>query len=151
MQTDPASLHALMLFSASHYGHYRASTSHAIDLLKLRGMAIRGVNDALADRSRATSDQVIAAVTKLAAYEAIFGDSNIYHTHMTGLLRIVSLRGGLPALGMDGLLERVLLWVDSNAAHYMNTHTYFDRVAFPSRYLHPPSDVAAFTGGLVRQ
>lgn len=148
MLTDLASLHAVMLFGASHYGRSRNSKSHTIDLLQLRGMAIREINVALEDGVRATSDQVIAAVGKLAAYEAIFGDANIFHTHMIGLLRIVSLRGGLPALGLDGLLERMLLWIDSNAAQYMRTHIYFDKAAFPSQYLHPASDIAAFTGGL---
>jgi len=146
--TDPAPLHAVMLMAASHYGNVRGSRAHTIDLLQLRGMAIREINDALADSQRATSDQLIAAVAKMASYEALFGDRQIFNTHMTGLLRMVSLRGGLPALGLGGLLERILLWIDSNAAHITHSHIYFDRAAFPSSARHPRPDPQRFSGGL---
>lgn len=149
--TDAASLHAVMLMAASHYGNVRGSKSHTIDILSLRGMAIAEINRALVDPQRATSDQVIAAVSQIASYEALFGDKQIYNTHMTGLLRMVSLRGGLPALGLDGLLERILLWVDSNAAHITGTHIYFDRAAFPSTARHPRPDPHRFAGGLPRR
>lgn len=149
--TDAASLHAVMLIAASHYGNVRGSKSHTIDILSLRGMAMAEINRALADPQRATSDQVIAAVSQVASYEALFGDHQIYNTHMTGLLRMVSLRGGLPALGLDGLIERLLLWVDANAAHIMGTHIYFDRAAFPSAARHPQPDPHRFAGGLPRR
>ena len=149
--TDPAPLHAMMLMAASHYGNVRGTRSHAIDVLQLRGMAISEINTALEDPARATSDQLIAAVAKMASYEALFGDRNIFNTHMTGLLRMVSLRGGLPALGLDGLLERILLWVDANAAHITGSHIYFDRAAFPSTVRHPRPDPHRFAGGLPRE
>lgn len=149
--TDAAPLHAVMLMAASHYSHVRGPRSHTIDLLQLRGMAIREINGALEDPQRATSDQLIAAVAKMASYEALFGDRQIFNTHMTGLLRMVSLRGGLPALGLGGLLERILLWIDSNAAYITGSHIYFDRAAFPSTARHPRPDPTRFAGALQRQ
>ena len=149
--TDPAPLHAVMLMAASHFGNVRGPQSHTIDILQLRGMAIREINDALTDSTRATSDQLVAAVAKMASYEALFGDRSIFNTHMTGLLRMVSLRGGLPALGLDCLLERILLWIDANAAHITVSHLYFDRAAFPSTARHPRPDPQRFAGGLSRQ
>lgn len=149
--TDRASLHAVMLMAASHYGNVRGSRSHTIDILQLRGMAISEINGALEDPNRATSDQLIAAVASMASYEALFGDRRIFNTHMTGLLRMVSLRGGLPALGLDGLLERILLWIDANAAHITGSHIYFDRAAFPSNSRHPKPDPHRFAGGLPRE
>ena len=151
VMTDPAPFHAVMLIAASHYGKVRGSQSHGIDLLQLRGMAIREINGALEDQARGTSDQLIAAVAQMASYEALFGDEDIYNTHMTGLLRMVSLRGGLPALGLDGLLERMVLWIDINAAHITGSHIYFDRTAFPSTVRHPKPDPRRFTGGITRQ
>lgn len=150
IMTDPAPLHATMLVAASHFGRIRGSRSHAIDLLQLRGMAIREINRALEDPTRATSDQLIAAVAIMAVYEALFGDKAIFNTHMTGLLRMVSLRGGLPALGLDGLLERILLWIDTNATHVVDTHLYFDKVAFPTSAAHPLPDPERFAGGIAR-
>lgn len=115
-------------------------------------MAIRAINEALEDPVRATSDQLIAAVAKMAQYEALFGDKAIFNTHMTGLLRMVSLRGGLPALGLDGLLERMLLWIDVNASSVMKVHkVYFDKEAFPSNFVHPTPDPRRFAGGTLRE
>ncbi|KAJ8604676.1 hypothetical protein MRB53_041708 [Persea americana] len=62
--TDAAPLHATMLCAASHYGKARGSRSHSIDILRLRGMAIREINNALEDTNRALSDQLILAVAK---------------------------------------------------------------------------------------
>lgn len=152
--SDPASVHAVMLVAASHFGRVRGSKAHTIDLLQLRGMAISEINSALADESRGTSDQLIAAVAEMASYEALFGDSSICRTHMVGLTRMVSLRGGLPALGLDGLLERLVLWIDSNTSHITGSRLYFDKRAFPPSSAlvnHPQPDPARFTaGGLSR-
>ena len=149
--TDRASLHAVMLMAAAQFAHVRGPRSHTIDILQLRDMAISEINGALKEGPRATSDQLIVAVANMAAYEALFGDRRIFNTHMTGLLRMVSLRGGLLALGLDGLLERVLLWVDSNASHVTNLNPYFDGQAFPSRTQHPRPDPQRFAGGTPRQ
>jgi hypothetical protein len=153
MLSDPASVHAVMLVAASHFGRVRGSKAHTIDLLQLRGMAISEINSALADESRGTSDQLIAAVAEMASYEALFGDSSICRTHMVGLTRMVSLRGGLPALGLDGLMERLVLWIDSNTSHITKTRLYFDKRAFPPSSAlvnHPQPDPARFSGGLSR-
>ena len=150
VMTDAAPLHAVMLLAASHYGRVRGARSHTIDLLQLRGMAIREINAALEDSRRATSDQLITAVAEMASYEALFGDHDIFNTHMTGLMRLVTLRGGLPQLGLNGLLERVLLWIDSNATYIVGRHVYFDKAAFPTNAVHPRPNPQRFTGGLGR-
>ncbi|KAF2725485.1 hypothetical protein K431DRAFT_215635 [Polychaeton citri CBS 116435] len=149
--TDLASMHALMLVAATHYGKARGSKAHAVDLLSLRGLAIRAINEALGDESRATSDQIIIAVSNMAWFEVLFGDPQVYGTHMTGLLRLVSLRGGLPALGLDGLLEKFILWIDANAAHLVRGKVHFDRAVFPSSKRHPHPDPLRFRGGLSSQ
>ena len=130
-------MHAVILVAASRYTKIHGPRSHGIELLQLRGMAIREINTALEDPKRATSDQIVTAVVKMASYEALFGDQNACHTHMTGLLRMVTLRGGLPQLGLDGLLERILLWIDANATYIMGRPIYFDKDAFPTSAVHP--------------
>ena len=137
-----------MLLAASYYSNMRGPRSHPIDLLQLRGMAISEINGALEEPVRATSDQIIAAVAQMASYEALFGDDAIFNTHMTGLSRMITLRGGLPALGLDGLLERIVLWIDSNATHITSSHIYFDKAAFPSVASHPLPDPGRFRDGL---
>lgn len=144
--TDPASMHAVVLMAASHFGNQRGSQSHTVNTLQLRGMAFREINRALEDSSRATSDQLIAAVAKMASYEALFGDAEVFHMHTAGLRQMVTLRGGLQALGLDGLLARILLWIDSNAAHITSSQVIFDKATFPSSVQHPIPDPQRFTG-----
>ncbi|KXS94899.1 hypothetical protein AC578_1665 [Pseudocercospora eumusae] len=152
--TDAASLHALMLTAAAHYAKLRGDNAHRINMLQLRGMAIQEVNRALQDHrsgGRATSDRMIAAVGKMATYELLFGQRETFHTHMTGLQRMVSLRGGLQALGLNGLLERILLWIDANAADITGGPLYFPPAAFSSSTAHPRADRRLFLLGLQAQ
>ncbi|KAK4898812.1 hypothetical protein LTR27_003543 [Elasticomyces elasticus] len=147
--TDAAPYHAVMLVATSHYGRSRGAQAHMIDPLQLRGMAIREINRALEDSVRATSDHLIAAVAHLAYFEALCGNRDAFNTHMTGLLRIVSMRGGLPMLGLNGLLERLLLWIDANATHLLGTRLYFDKSAFPTTAVHPRPNARRFAGEVV--
>ncbi|KAK5164082.1 uncharacterized protein LTR77_010173 [Saxophila tyrrhenica] len=149
--TDPAPLHAFVLMAASHYGNANGPQSHNIDIQHLRSMAMSEVNGALQHRSRSLSDQMIAAVTMLASYEALSGNHDIFRTHMTGLRQMVGMRGGLPALGVDGILERALLWVDANAAHITGSRIYFDNNTFPSSVEHPRPHPRRFSGGSPRR
>jgi hypothetical protein len=150
--TDAAPLHAIMLMAAAYFGSVQGAQSHTIDIMQLRMMAIKEINKALEDPTRrGTSDQVISAVAQMACYEALFGDRDTFIMHMKGLLRMVSLRGGLHALGLDGLLERMLLWIDSNTSYLMGSHIYFDKASFPSNVNHPSPDPQRFAGGLPRR
>lgn len=151
--SDRASLHAVMLVAGAHWNKVRPAQQHRINLLQLRGMAIQEINQALADfqpGGRATSDALIAAVGKMATYELLFGQSETFHTHMTGLQRMVSIRGGLPMLNsIEGrLLERNLLWIDANAANISGGALYFPPQAFSSAFRHPQPNRALFAVGL---
>lgn len=44
------------------------------------------------------------------------GSLENYDIHMQGLARVISLRGGLTSLGLNGLLHRIVVWIDHNAA-----------------------------------
>ena len=83
---------------------------------------------------------------KMAAYEAIFGEADAYKAHMAGLQRMIVLRGGLPALGVNGLLERMILWIDCNASQLLGCDWTFDKRWFPTTVMHPPTDLLNFAG-----
>lgn len=104
--------------------------------------AIGEISAALVDDTQRATDRTIAIVAQMAAYEALFGDRKIYRTHMRGLTQIVRLRGGLPALGLDGLMERFLLWIDSNTSLI---------TGFPLNFEHPeqhlPPNIQQFAYG----
>jgi hypothetical protein len=123
MSTDPAYVHVVMLMAATHYAQAREQELHTIDLLQLKGMAIREINTAIAEDSRGTSDQIIAAVANMASYEAFFGSPAICNTHMQGLSVMVSLRGGLSALGHDGVLGHLILWISSVTSQITGNRT----------------------------
>ncbi|KAF2149809.1 hypothetical protein K461DRAFT_215728, partial [Myriangium duriaei CBS 260.36] len=145
VMSDVTLLHTMLLLSASHCRSVHGPNVHAIDTITLRGWAIRGINESLLDRTKLASDELVAAVFNMATYEAIFGDRDTYILHMSGLRRLVEHRGGLARLGLDGLLERTLLWIDSNASLIMGFDDFcFPKAMFPSVYSHPPPDPQTF-------
>ena len=121
--TDAASFQVIILTAASHYA--ADHRDHRLALRQLKYEAICFINGALRDERRFLSDQVIGAVAKMASFEAMYGDKQLYHMHMMGLQRMVALRGGLAWLGLDGLLARILLWIDLNAAFLIGSRMYF--------------------------
>lgn len=61
----------------------------------------------------------------MASYEAMFGSLENYGIHMKGLSRVVGLRGGLTTLGFNGLLHRIVVWIDRNSAFLNGSAMYF--------------------------
>jgi hypothetical protein len=105
-----------MLISACHYTRAQGSSRNVIDLLELSDMAIREIRNALIDGDRGVSGPLVTAIAHMASYEALFGSSTNCRTHMEGLTTVVSIRGGLSALGHDGLLKKIVLWAIDNAS-----------------------------------
>lgn len=130
--TEAATMYAVLLMAASHYCVVNPSRRAVIDLLYLKARALSEINAALADPKRSVSDAMIGAIVKMAAYESIFGESEVYAAHMMGLQQMLKLRGGLGSLGLDGLLERMLVWIDLNAAHLTGSSRQFGGEAFPT-------------------
>ncbi|GAM86995.1 hypothetical protein ANO11243_050160 [Dothideomycetidae sp. 11243] len=106
-----------MLLAASH----RAALDNQIEpanLLHLGAEALSLVQQAIDEEDSVPSDQLIGAVAKLASYEAMYGSAPAYQKHMQGLKHMISLRGGFHALGLDGLLERIVMWIDVNGSYF---------------------------------
>ena len=87
--TDPALTSAIVLIALIHRMYEMGVRHSPTELLRLKGFVITAINAALQDPVRACSDQVIFAVANLAIYEAVFGNADIYHVHMDGLLRML--------------------------------------------------------------
>ncbi|KAF2221604.1 hypothetical protein BDZ85DRAFT_19049 [Elsinoe ampelina] len=142
--TDTTLLHSVLLLAAAHCSSVKGPGVHNIDIITLRGMALRSINDSLHDPAKSLSDELIGAVLSVATYEAMFGDSETYATHMKGLQKLVTLKGGLHTLGLDGLLERMLLMVDANASYITGYEVFFSKNEFPSAVPHPFPDPTRF-------
>jgi len=129
---EPSTMYAVLLMAASHYCAVSPQSANLIDLLYLKSRALTEINAALRDPKRATSDAVIGAVMKMAAYEAVFGDSAVFSAHMRGLSLMLKLRGGLGSLGLDGLLERMVVWIDLNASFVCGLSKLYGNEEFPT-------------------
>ncbi|KAL8711170.1 MAG: hypothetical protein Q9220_004315 [cf. Caloplaca sp. 1 TL-2023] len=145
--TNRATLDVVVLTAASHFVSIHQTDCKVDVLYKLKQDAISSINQSLRDPELATSDQIIAAVAKLAAYEAIFAaDKTQYHIHMKGLTKMVELRGGLGTLGLNGLLARMLLWIDLNGAFILNVGLYFSHIdPLPGNIISGAPDPGLFT------
>lgn len=139
--SDRALFLVIILLAASHYVSCYNRNDLKLDLLQLRYEAIHSINLAIQRETTACSnryapsDAIVGAVAKMASYEAMFGTLDGYKTHMLGLLQMIGLRGGLYSLGLNGLLRRMVIWIDRNAAflHGLN-ELYFphDELAEPN-------------------
>lgn len=131
----PSTMYAVLLMAAAHFCVLNPPHLTArINLLSLKSRALREINKAVRhpDLNQATNDAAIGAVMKMAAYEAIFGDPAVYAAHMKGLSLMLKKRGGLSTLGLDGLLERMVLWIDYNAAFIHNSSRALGSDTFPT-------------------
>ncbi|KAJ5483536.1 hypothetical protein N7530_002782 [Penicillium desertorum] len=118
VMTEPALFSVIILLAASHYASLQSNPSGMkMDLLSLRCEAILSINRCLEDQQPGTvNDALIGAIAKMASYEAMFGSLENYSIHMQGLARVIGLRGGLTTLGLNGLLYRMVIWIDRNSA-----------------------------------
>lgn len=125
--TEPALFRVIILLAASHYASLQGGIgSLRTNLLGLRYEAVLSINRSLAAQwPDSTDDALIGAIAKMASYEAMFGSLENYYIHMQGLSTAISLRGGLTSLGLNGLLHRIVLWIDRNAAFLHGSTLYF--------------------------
>lgn len=127
VMTEPALFSVIILLAASHYASLQSDPGNMrINLLSLRYEAVASINRILdVQRPGTTHDALIGAIAKMASYEAMFGSLENYDIHMQGLARAISLRGGLTSLGLNGLLHRIVIWIDRNAAFLHGSAIYF--------------------------
>ncbi|KAE8352733.1 hypothetical protein BDV28DRAFT_120870 [Aspergillus coremiiformis] len=142
VMSEPALFLVIMLLAASHYASVNDHTADTkLNLLSLRCEAVQAINDALEhQQSDRVSDALVGAIAKMGSYEAMYGDMDNYSVHMRGLWRAVELRGGLATLGLNGLLRRIVVWIDRNAAFLHGSALYFPGAAFvPGQVLPDPN------------
>jgi hypothetical protein len=118
--TDPIMLTVAILLTARHQFEVLGRDSSGEDGVRIANMErflLQRINEALQDPVRGISDQMLVAVALYAAYEIKHGNGSRYHVHMSGLVQMIKLRGGLREIGqVDPYAERMLLWQDANTA-----------------------------------
>ncbi|CAL3965994.1 unnamed protein product [Diplocarpon coronariae] len=116
MMTKSTIFYAALAFAGATFHSQRKRPLDAPILLELRHRAISSINGTLSDPESCKTDQMIAAVFCLSLLESMHGDAASYQIHMGGLAKMVGLRGGLENIGLDGLIKRMVLWLDYNHA-----------------------------------
>lgn len=147
VRSEPACFEVVMLLSAFNMVSLNKHTGMASILLQLKASAIDRINDDLArglGNSKSLCDGTIGAVAKMASFEAMHGDQRSYAVHMAGLKRMIELRGGLDCLGLDGLLRRIVIWIDVNSSFLLNTSRYFPGEHFTTSEVAIEPNPAAF-------
>ena len=142
---EPACFAVIFLSAASHFAAVH-SMQRTTQLLVLRAEALRLINQLLLGNCDTCSDGAIAAVAKMASYEAQFGNKDYYGIHMQGLKRMLRIRGGLGQLGLDGLLMRMILWIDINAHHIVRTPLYIAQHDTEAGMPLPPPNPGMYIG-----
>lgn len=143
--TEAATMYAVLLMAASHFCAINPSQAALFDLVYLKGRALAAIQAALLRPDKAVTDAIIGAVAKMAAYEAVFGDSAVFAAHMKGLQSMLQLRGGLGTLGLNGLLERMVVWINLNASHLTGL-TNHEFLALPTLVSFEAPDPYHFAG-----
>ncbi|KAL2109039.1 hypothetical protein VUR80DRAFT_3045 [Thermomyces stellatus] len=130
--SEPATFLIVLLLAASNYSVVNTDAAARITphLVHMKYDAIRAINDAFSLEQRRLSDALIGAVAKMASFEAMYGDVETYHVHMAGLQKMVAIRGGLDALGLNGLLRRIIVWIDLNSSLLLGTPRFFPNASF---------------------
>lgn len=129
--TEISTFQVVLLLSAGNYITVKGGIAReaGFEMEQLRLDAIKSINLAI-DSPYAASDSIIGAVAKMASFESMHGDERCFRLHMDAAKRLVTMRGGLHMLGLGGLLRRMIIWIDLNGGHLMNTARWFPGQTF---------------------
>lgn len=117
---------AVILLAASRMSSVSSTSLGRVRLLELKQEALNYINTRMRNPESAITDTSIGAVAKMASYEAMYGDVQTYQAHMRGLKRMIQIREGLANLGLNGLLARLVVWIDLNAAFINSTPRFLE-------------------------
>ncbi|KAH8594535.1 fungal-specific transcription factor domain-containing protein [Bisporella sp. PMI_857] len=109
--SDPAMMAAILILSAGHYAAHHGQAGQGL-LDMSRGYAISQINRRMSDKSLAINNETVAAVACLAIQECLNGDMEHCRLHLSGLERIIQLRGDNWTDGLDLIIIRILVWLD---------------------------------------
>ncbi|EXA39693.1 hypothetical protein FOVG_11179 [Fusarium oxysporum f. sp. pisi HDV247] len=130
--SQEAPFQTILLLSAANMSSVSGISISPSHILQLRLQAISAIN-ALMVTNDDMSDALIGAVAKMASFEAMHGGVEAYQIHMQGLYDMVERRHGLNALGLNGLLRRIIIWIDINSSFLLQIPRRFPGEYFTNR------------------
>ncbi|KAK4505889.1 hypothetical protein PRZ48_003854 [Zasmidium cellare] len=109
--SEPALFYVRLLFGSGDM--IKLGTVRSEIMFWLRAQAIKAINEALTEPSRACSDAIILAVGRIALHEHMYGDKHASaHVHRPAQKRMIEMRGGMKALEFPELVKRLMRWSD---------------------------------------
>ncbi|KAF5632300.1 fungal specific transcription factor factor domain protein [Fusarium tjaetaba] len=130
--SDEAPFHTILLLSAANRSSVSGTPISPSHILQLRLKAISSINALMATHDD-TSDALIGAVAKMASFEAMHGGVESYQIHMQGLYDMIEQRKGLDSLGLNGLLRRIIIWIDINSSFLLQIPRWYPDEYFSDR------------------
>ncbi|KAI9049171.1 hypothetical protein LZ554_007018 [Drepanopeziza brunnea f. sp. 'monogermtubi'] len=109
---SPITFYAALALAGTLFYSRCPHPATGLTMLGLRQKAISSINSTLSDPDTCKSDETIGAVFCMSLLESMHGDANSYQVHMAGLAKMVRMRGGLGELGLDGLMKKMICWLD---------------------------------------
>ncbi|KAJ5103261.1 hypothetical protein N7532_003790 [Penicillium argentinense] len=154
IQRDPAVLHATICVATSNAAMQRGElpvrdpnqrrSALVVDTFHHRGETIRLVNEGLSDPVKASSDELIAAVSALLTIEIASGNPDYLKIHLAGLRQMIGLRKNFAEVPPDVRFQ--ISWTDIRVACMAMTRPIFPfvRSTRPLGFsLVPPNDDVA--------
>ncbi|KAH6714036.1 hypothetical protein BKA61DRAFT_55102 [Leptodontidium sp. MPI-SDFR-AT-0119] len=148
VMTSPTIFYAALSLAGSILHARRHLALDAPALLELRSRAISSINATLSNSEDCKTDQTVGAVLCVSILESFLGHPELFQIHMAGLAKMVRLRGGLDGLGLDGLLRKMIIWLDFNHASIYGTGLIFEE---STEVQTRPSPYNTLTGSLLPQ
>ncbi|KAM3458767.1 hypothetical protein NHJ6243_007296 [Beauveria neobassiana] len=134
--SNAAAFNAVMAQSAAHLARMQGRM-RLTEALHFKAEAIRILSEWMADEKMALSDDVLAAISRILAYERYWGTEAEWLVHRAGLQRLIDQRGGIRALQNNWRLELTIYLIS-----IMSKPSWFDS----SNQLWEISDSSISTG-----
>ncbi|KAK8150711.1 hypothetical protein G3M48_009601 [Beauveria asiatica] len=134
--SNAAAFNAVMAQSAAHLARMQGRI-RLTEALHFKAEAIRILSEWMADEKMALSDDVLAAISRILAYERYWGTEAEWLVHRAGLQRLIDQRGGVRALQNNWRLELTIYLIS-----IMSKPSWFDS----SNQLWEISDSSMSTG-----
>ncbi|KAH7398042.1 hypothetical protein BKA64DRAFT_673420 [Cadophora sp. MPI-SDFR-AT-0126] len=115
---------ALFNVVLAHYAaNYRLVTGRGdpMEAISFIAASIRIINERMNWPDQRTSDGTIAAVAGMVLQEVKNGDEVAVKAHLSGLERMISLRGGLLKAKFPAALQRMIAWAELYASSVLST------------------------------
>ena len=143
-------MNGIFLMSCRSFANLYNQKEYNVSALKYKQKCIEMVRHDI-DRNQSISDLTIAKVLFLVSDEFHTGNIEGTRSHTEAIGKLVQMRGGLKALGLEGTLQDLVLWNDRISTFYtgsrpnfMHAETFVDSAT--AKYLTPGFYHAATDG-----